>query len=204
MKNTHLLRALLAIVAAILVAAPAARAQVFVFYSDTDQILNAAGAPANGTVRIGTFTSGFNFGANTYDFSTLNANFTEFDTATLTNGKFSDSFNASGAQLGKQIFLWALDSTVSPTQWVILTNTTDTTNWTVPQAAGDFAVVDPIEQGTFIPAGALGVGVFNGAYPAGDTNQTDWKMQAIPEPSTYALIGLGAVGMMGLRRRIKR
>ena len=66
------------------------------------------------------------------------------------------------------------------------------------------ARVDPIEQGTFIPPGALGVGVFNGTYPAADTNQTDWKFQAIPEPSTYALVGLGALGMMGLRRRIKR
>jgi len=70
----------------------------------------------------------------------------------------------------------------------------------VPTTAGGGATVfisigDAFDDG---PGGSLGDLVFQ-------DNLNPFKTTiAIPEPSTYALIGLGAMGMMALRRRIKR
>jgi len=172
-----------------------------------DRILETDGLPhAGDTVRLGVFPTNFDFSAN-QTFSSLDAAFTQVGgtsgmTTTINTGQFSgNAVQTTSGLEGMQLYVWVLNPT--NTAWVIVTNTSDP-DWKVP-ADGGFNVIDTSDIGTFVPVGAFGIGVFNNADPAG-TNMTDWKMTTmpIPEPSTFGLIGVGALGMLALRRRIKR
>ena len=215
MKRCYLFRTLSTVALFLTAVGSAAYAQVTVDYSATvDSILDTNGslAPIGDAVLLGNFPSGFDFSTHqTYASLTASGGFTQFDSTTISSpGKFADEviFQTGSPALGKQLYIWILNNP-DPTQataWVILTNNDTTSQWFVPNAPPDFVSPDTSDIGVVIPSGAFGVGVFNAAEPNG-TNKTDWKMTsmaAIPEPSTYALIGLGALGMVGLRRRIKR
>ncbi len=190
------------------------RAQEQVEYGAlADHVLDSSGAfaPDGDAVLLGTWAPGFDFSTN-QTFSSLSTNFTQFDSTTIgagginSMGQFiTDALLTNTNFNGKQLYIWVLNSSTpaSATSWVIVTN--NSSAWTVPTTPGDFTAIDMSDPGTFIPAGAFGVSVFDAANPSG-TNMTDWKMtnfSAIPEPSTCALMLAGAVGLLALRRRTK-
>jgi len=72
--------------------------------------------------------------------------------------------------------------------------------WQTPTTTGGGAVVNLLIADAFAdgPGGSLGDLVFQ----AGGVNAFKTTIP-IPEPSTYALLGLGAAGMVALRRRAK-
>ncbi len=96
--------------------------------------------------------------------------------------------------VGKQAMVWGYNSKTfdSASQWVLLTNT----SWIIP--AFDGLNVTPLPENIWNYSLA-GVTTVNGV---GTVSTSGMQMtQAIPEPSTYALIfGLGILGFLGFRR----
>lgn len=213
-RHPYLLTYIAVAIIATFVAA-SAHAQEQVEYGATaDHILNPDGNTAadGDAVLLGTWAPGFDFTANN-TFSSLSAAFTQFDTTTLGTGGFvntgqfiKDVVLTNPTFNGKQLYIWVFNNAnpMNANAWAIVTN--NTTAWTVPTTAGDFTAIDMSDNGAFVPPGALGVAVFNASNPGagGVLSQNDWKMTMVPEPSTYMLLGMGAVGMLTLRRRLKR
>jgi hypothetical protein len=199
-------RILILLAALVIAGAGSLPAQVTVEYGALgNSILNpdGSGADPGQLVRLGTFPSGFDFSAN-QTFASLDAAFTQFDTTTIagapgtSEGQFFDSIVlTNSAFLGKLLYVWVLDTATasSPAAWLILTSTDP--NWVTPTAGPDFTAIDTSDPGVFVPLGALGAPVANAISP----NGKDWQLVAVPEPSTYALLVLGATAAVVMRRR---
>lgn len=200
-------RKLLSVGCAVILAGGAHAAQVNYgdqgnFILDPDLSLAEIGS----LVRLGTFPVGFDFAANSTDFSATNNAFTEFDSTTIGAapgsgaGQFYDTAIINGFA-NTQLYIWVLNNGIAAAAdaWVIVTNPA----WLVPvDPAGGMETVDfdTSDRGTIIPPGAQGFTAEN----LNSTNLVNFGMQPIPEPSTYALLAVGAAGLVALRRRKRR
>jgi hypothetical protein len=138
-----------------------------------------------GNGRIG-FSTTFHFGSNVVDvYDSLN------DTGHYLT-QSSQTIGASAPPSGQVLAIRFYDSTSTSGHYN--TVSADTWQWVTPTDAGSFVVINlatsTLEWESVSVFGLTG---------------TEFKtVLPIPEPSTYALLGLGAVGMIGLRRRLKR
>ena len=171
----------------------------------TSPSTTATRLPAGFSVELGTFTSGFNFTANTNSYTGTNSGFTLYNTTTIGSGgapvgEFAattgnlDGFNATGTQL----YIWVFNNATpaNATAWAIVTNTT----WTVPAlGTNGNAQIDTSDANTFVPTGAKGALVADTSAPSG-LNQSI-RLSAVPEPSSYALGLLGCLGLLAVAKR---
>ena len=172
--------------------------------------------PNGSLVRIGTFTSGFDFTANAFNLTALNNAFTLFDsTTTITEGSSPNfrvgSINKTNVPIavdlisGKQLYYWIFNasSEALATEHGIFTNLT-ASNWIggdgSPTGASNSLTLSSATSGGTLVA-RIGSTIVNPNI-SGNTITTG-KLAAIPEPSTYALMGLGlvVVGFMARRRK---
>ena len=201
------IRAFLGLGAAVLIAGSAC-AQITIEYSALgNNIRDPDGTLADDgqLVRLGFWAPGFDFVVND-TFSELNGSFTQVDTTTTTNitsdGEFfGEEITSNSAYLDKQLYIWILNTAtaVDPSAWVILTNSA----WRTPGAGPNTLNLDTSDAGTFVPTGALGE-AFTPPLKATSQNGVDWQIEAIPEPSTYALIAVGTAALLAVRRRRTR
>jgi PEP-CTERM motif len=73
--------------------------------------------------------------------------------------------------------------------------------WQTPTTTGGGAIVNLLIADAF--ADGAGGSLADLIWQAGGSNAFKTVIP-VPEPSTFVLLGLGAIGMMGLRRRVKR
>ena len=203
---TSVRRTLLSLAAAVVVASTSADAAQ-VNYGDLGNFIlepDLSLAEIGSLVRLGTFTAGFDFAANSTDFAATNTAFTEFDTTAIGAasgsgaGQFYDTVLLNNSFANTQLYIWVLNNGVaaSADAWVIVTNP----SWLVPAdpAVGTASIdIDTSDPGTIIPPGARGFTDEN----LNSANFVDFAMQPIPEPSTYALIGIGGIALLAWRRR---
>ncbi len=129
--------------------------------------------------NLGTDASGF---AESYAFDINNAGFAV---------GYAQSYDQAGAFLGNRAIVWALDGTAIDLNSLI----DDGSNWVFNQALAisDTGYISGI--GTFTDVG--------GSYERTFTFEAS-QFGVVPEPSTYALLGLGGALMAGALRRRKR
>lgn len=164
--------------------------------------------PVGALVRLGNFTPGFDFATNGTNLSALNAAFTEYATVFTTApgqtprpGTIDGTANVTGI-LGKQLYMWIFNTAAADTasQWGIFTynspawlaggdEATDSTSIGLGSASNPGFTIDVKVGSTFL----------NGTTTTGKLA----VIEAIPEPSTYALMGLGLVVVGFLARRRK-
>lgn len=180
----------------------------------SQKILDASGnaLPSGDVVRIGYFSDTSLLGSSN-DFTYLNSIFTPIgeglaNAGTLTesgntgqtmiinnfggnSGAFLGSFsNVSGTYLapGTQLYMWvfnaSLASVSSATQWGIFS----ASSWTFPSDLGSVTV----------SPSTGGVNVIRGG-----TSGSNFTIASVPEPSTYALLGLGTAFAGWMARRKK-
>ena len=200
-------RVCLGLGAALLVAS-SAFAQITIEYSALgNNIRDPDGTLADDgqLVRLGFWAPGFDFVVND-TFSELNGSFTQVDSTTTTqitsDGEFfGDEITSNNAYLDKQLYIWILNTATAtdPSAWVILTNPA----WRTPASGPNTLSLDTSDAGTFIPMGALGE-AFTPPFKETSQNGVDWQIEAIPEPSTYALIAVGSAALLAVRRRRTR
>ena len=203
--SISLRRTFLALVAAAALVLPSAKAAQ-VNYGDLGNFIldpDLSLADIGSLVRLGTFTPGFDFGANSTDFAATNSAFTEFDTTAIGAapgsgaGQFYDTVVLASNLANTQLYIWVLNNGVaaSANAWVIVTNP----SWLVPPdpTVGTASIdIDTSDPGTIIPPGARGFTDEN----LNSANLVDFAMQPIPEPSTYALVIIGSLAVLGWQR----
>ncbi len=175
-------------------------------------ILNTGGTLAadGNSVLMGTFASGFDFGANAPDFATTFAAFSTYGMTTIgTNadpnaGQFSDTAVVTGV-VGNRLYMWLFNNPTpsAATAWAIITN--NAANWTAPaDSALSSTIIDSSDPGTFVPAlaGAMASATGpNGPALGFITQNANIQMQAVPEPSALVLVFCAASGLFLSRRR---
>lgn len=180
-----------------------------------------AAVPAGSIAYVGQFPAGFNFTTNT-SLNSLLTNFTILDQVfvgqdeagggnvgagafygTISGNPIGGTNGLSGspasAVVGQPLFVWVFNAATaaSATQWGIVSNSA----WTFTSGAVATNFLDISDNGTFVPAGALGSLVFN----AGDgVNELFLGNSTIPEPSTYVLGLAGLATLVAFRRRNRK
>lgn len=144
---------------------------------------------------VGYFSGSFD--PATSDFSLWESNWNSFITAQWVTspvflaGKFDTSFAMNDPSFtGNQGFIWGYNqkADLGAAEWILVTD-----------AAWVFPVVDPLSTAP-TPANTWNIAQGD-SFIAGTELANGFQMQAIPEPSTYALIfGLGILGFLGFRR----
>ena len=206
--TSFLLRSSLALVAAAALLPSAAQAASIDYGSVGNVILNPDGVSPSLTgnaVRVGTFAPGFDFSLNSTNFAATNSAFTEYDNTVIGSGgapvgQFFDTTPFLSGITGVRIFVWVFDSPnpAAATAWAIVTSNDG--NWVGPADGPNSTSVDTSDAGVFIPMGALGQRV--PAPPLTTANGFNIQMIAVPEPSTYAMLAVGALGLAwGVFRR---
>lgn len=193
------------------------------FESGLDAYLveDVAGNAATGaTVFIGTFEGGI---TSSNDLNYIASNFRQFSDTTMgptpqgfagfpgapTN--FEDDFNNSPTNtanfdfsgLGIYVVIANVANAVdliNATEIAILRDDDDAFNWTfptgsIPSPDRNINMVEDIDSNTEFVFGSLDT------LNVSSTDFTSIKLQAIPEPSSLALLGLGAVATLFRRRR---
>lgn len=168
--------------------------------------------PAGSVVELGTFSSSFNFAANSGNYTATNAAFTLYATTTIgANGAAAGQFAATSPSLdtttapGSRLYIWVFNSSTpsTATAWAIVTD--NDSNWVGPAVgAQNVTQLDTSDANVYIPSGALGAIVPDSTAPSGEGFSI--RVGAVPEPSTYAFFGCGLAGLIGLRmqRRARR
>jgi hypothetical protein len=172
------------------------KAATIEYSSQNGVILGANGfnAADGDIVELGTFTSGFNFVANT-SFSALNAAFTLYDTTTIVGGQFYNNPTWAGLS-GIPLYIWIFNVTSTPVAnpgaWAIVKNP----SWLTPDGSSSTAdiPIDTSDSGTVVPTGALGI--VSGA-------DVQLQLAAVPEPSSIAFLASGLLMAGSMIRRRK-
>lgn len=187
---------------------------------------NGTTALSSGSLRFGTFASGFNFAANANNFAALDAAFTDVYTysgainAFSTNGFFDvnqsynnvtfdgtpfdsssgSTSNVAGDIAGEKVYLWVLNSTTpgSATQHGIFSTNTLWTDFDTVGNNDTLFSPDTGNAGLTAHIGALAAGADIGA---GASSHTLANIAAIPEPSRALLGFIGIAAMLFRRRR---
>lgn len=172
------------------------------YQAQANQILGSSGTELElgSLIRLGTFSAGFDFAANATNFSATNAAFTQFDTAVIGDGgapagQFWDNTPFLSGITNLTIYVWIFNSATAETatEWAIVTN--PASNWKGPADGANSTTLDTGDLGTIVPVGALG-SIEGGAGTGGNI-----RLQAVPEPSSLALIGMVLVTGTFRRRR---
>ena len=210
MKKFKILIALLAAVSGL--SLNAAINVVTVANSATKVFNDSSGSllSANSIVRVGLFdTSGGNLDIirNSTSFAELDALFSPLGEGAAGGGSPTVQINANGdlqgsimnidlsyAAQGSQIYMWAWnqDNTVvgPDTEWAIVTNAL----WTIPPDNTARSLV--LTQVTNSPDDVL-----RGSFGNNAIQLEQLSLEAVPEPSTYALMCLGAISLFFVSRR---
>lgn len=171
-------------------------------------------------VRVGWFdfsndlaTNNAMIAANAANVNFLNSHFIEFDASAIganspngggdNTGYWLDNPNASTDALSlqnKQIYYWVFDATTigGASQHGVFTDPSPTWIFPADAAIPNTTVTDLSEvnqDSTGIIIGTFGNGL------SADGASMLYNLAVIPEPSTFALFGVGAIGLAWLRRK---
>lgn len=149
---------------------------------------------ANNLIRIGVLDeSGYGAlsAAQQNDFALVDALFTEVATANFDGSGEIFALGVSGTftSAGQPLYVWAFNDTVaaSATEWGLFHASPSTAApWVMPPDLGTVSLtsgfIDTIAKGSF--------------------DSTNYRLAAVPEPSTYAMMALGLVVLLVARRRM--
>jgi hypothetical protein len=167
-----------------------------------DIFYNGSAVADGNQVRVGFFTAGFDVAANAANLNALNGAWTQFDTTSITNvfgqpGHFSDNASSFDPVFeSKKICLWIFKTVNDGVPTANFDNvlgygvfSSSANNWVFPQGSA----VPPNNSTTIVSDDV------NQTY-FGLLNGTHLSLAPVPEPSTYALLALGAVPLLMARR----
>lgn len=189
-------------IAASLVTAVAAQAQISVTWGNSDEAIiftDASGVAleSGSLVLLGTFAGGTDFLNQGTNLEYLQNQFTTFDTTSISAGGYDgiDGYFTEGAvvnNLNTQLYYWIFNSSsaASATEWGIVTSPA----WITPGTAPDILVTDMSQAAeSGVRVGSLNT--VSGQFRTAVTS-------AIPEPSSFAAVaGLGILGFAAMRKR---